>query len=196
MPFLNDKQKKKLNEFVTFVVREQLKIKECPSIAVQNGRGKIKTTASYDYTQENKIIRVNGKNRALVDIMRSIAHELVHHKQFEQGRLKVKPPDIGGEIEDEANAKAGQYIKMFAKDNPSIYDEDGDEDINEQEDPEAAQPTPGTSDSQKGDQKGYPEVTTWSDIVGSKLTRGVANKINNEPRPDLVNRDGPANQLK
>jgi hypothetical protein len=66
----------------------------------------------------------------------------------------------------------------------------------EQEDPEAAQPTAGTSDSQKGDQKGYPEVTTWSDIVGSKLTRGVANKINNEPRPDLVNRDGPANQLK
>ena len=66
----------------------------------------------------------------------------------------------------------------------------------EQEDPEAAQPTAGTSDSQKGDQKGYPEVTTWSDVVGSKITRGVANKINNEPRPDLVNRDGPANQLK
>jgi hypothetical protein len=59
----------------------------------------------------------------LVDIMRSVAHEMVHHKQFEQGRLNVKPPDIGGEIEDEANAKAGQYIKMFAKENPSLYDE-------------------------------------------------------------------------
>jgi hypothetical protein len=55
--------------------------------------------------------------------MRSVAHEMVHHKQFEQGRLNVKPPDIGGEIEDEANAKAGQYIKMFAKENPSLYDE-------------------------------------------------------------------------
>jgi hypothetical protein len=48
---------------------------------------------------------------------------MVHHKQFEQGRLNVKPPDIGGEIEDEANAKAGQYIKMFAKENLSLYDE-------------------------------------------------------------------------
>jgi hypothetical protein len=47
---------------------------------------------------------------------------MVHHKQFEQGRLEVKPPDIGGEIEDEANAKAGQYIKMFSKIDPSIYD--------------------------------------------------------------------------
>ncbi len=70
-----------------------------------------------------EIIRINAKNRALVDVMRSIAHEMVHHKQFEQGRLEVKPPDIGGEIEDEANAKAGQYIKMFSKMDKTIYDE-------------------------------------------------------------------------
>jgi hypothetical protein len=56
--------------------------------------------------------------------MRSIAHELVHHKQYEEGRLNgPKPPDIGGEIEDEANAKAGQFIKMFAKQDETIYDE-------------------------------------------------------------------------
>ena len=73
--------------------------------------------------KENKIIKINGKNRALVDIMRSLAHELVHHKQYEEGRLKVKPPDIGGEIEDEANAKAGQFIKMYALNNQNIYDE-------------------------------------------------------------------------
>ena len=50
------------------------------------------------------------------------AHEMVHHKQFEDGRLEVKPPDIGGEIEDEANAKAGQFIKMYSKEDPTIYD--------------------------------------------------------------------------
>jgi hypothetical protein len=37
--------------------------------------------------------------------------------------LAVRPPDIGGEIEDEANAKAGQYIKMFSKENPDIYED-------------------------------------------------------------------------
>jgi hypothetical protein len=122
MEFLNDDKKKKLDEFVKFVKKE-LEIKKLPSISIQNGKGKLKTTANYDYTKENKVIKVNGKNRMLVDIMRSIAHELVHHKQFEQGRLKVKPPDIGHSIEDEANAKAGQFIKMFALKNHDIYDD-------------------------------------------------------------------------
>ena len=59
----------------------------------------------------------------LVDIMRSVAHEFVQHRQFEQGRLEVKPPDIGGEIEDEANAVAGQLIKKYAQKDQTIYDE-------------------------------------------------------------------------
>jgi len=96
--------------------------KEGWAIVLQNGRGKLKTTANYDYTKENKIIKVNAHKRALVDVMRSLAHELVHHKQFEDGRLDTPPPDIGGEIEDEANAKAGQFIKMYAKNSPTIYD--------------------------------------------------------------------------
>ena len=122
MSFLDDNKKEKLNNFVKFV-KEQLELKTVPTISIQNHRNGLKTTANYDYTKENKIIKVCAKNRALVDVMRSIAHELVHHKQYEQGRLKVKPPDIGGEIEDEANAKAGQFIKMFAKEDPTIYDE-------------------------------------------------------------------------
>lgn len=122
MGFLTDDKKDKLNKFVKFV-KNELELEKMPTISVQNHRDGLKTTANYDYTKENKVIKVCSKNRALVDVMRSIAHELVHHKQFEQGRLEVKPPDIGGEIEDEANAKAGQYIKMFAKEDPSIYDE-------------------------------------------------------------------------
>ena len=122
MGFLNDKKKQTLDTFVKFV-KNELELKTVPSVSVQNNRDGLKTTANYDYTKENKIIRVTGKNRALVDVLRSIAHEMVHHKQFEQGRLEVQPPDIGGEIEDEANAKAGVFIKMFAKIDPTIYDE-------------------------------------------------------------------------
>ena len=123
MGFLNDDKKDKLNSFVKFVKKE-LGIEKVPTISIQANRDGLKTTAHYDYTKENKIVRVYGKNRALVDIMRSVAHELVHHKQFEEGRLDgPQPPDIGGEIEDEANAKAGQFIKMFAKIDQTIYDE-------------------------------------------------------------------------
>jgi hypothetical protein len=123
MSFLNDDNKEKLDSFVKFV-KEQLEIKDVPTIKIQNNRDGLKTTANYDYTKENKIIKVSSKGRALVDVMRSIAHEMVHHKQFEDGRLDgPQPPDIGGEIEDEANAKAGQYIKMYAKIDPTIYGE-------------------------------------------------------------------------
>lgn len=122
MEFLSDNQKEKISEFVKFV-KSELDLKKFPVVILQNGRGDLKTTASYNHSRETKVIRVNVKNRALVDILRSIAHEMVHHKQFEQGRLEVKPPDIGGEIEDEANAKAGQYIKMFSKMDETIYDE-------------------------------------------------------------------------
>lgn len=122
MEFLSDDKKEKLNGFVKFV-KEQLKLETVPTIVVKKDRDGLKTTANYDYTKENKVVKVYGKNRALVDIMRSIAHELVHHKQYEQGRLKVQPPDIGGEIEDEANAKAGQFIKMYAKEDKTIYDD-------------------------------------------------------------------------
>ena len=122
MSFLNDDKKEKLNSFVKFV-KEQLELKDVPTISIQNHRNGLKTTANYDYTKENKVVKVCMKNRALVDVMRSIAHEMVHHKQWEDGRLNgPKPPDIGGEIEDEANAKAGQFIKMYSKEDPTIYD--------------------------------------------------------------------------
>jgi len=123
MSFLDEKKESKLTEFVKFVKKE-LGIKNMPEILVKATRDGLKTTANYDYRQENKVVRVYGNNRALVDVMRSIAHELVHHKQYEDGRLDgPKPPDIGGEIEDEANAKAGQFIKMFSRIDETIYDE-------------------------------------------------------------------------
>ena len=122
MGFLNDDNKEKLTAFVKFV-KDQLELKTVPTISIKGNRDGLKTTANYDYTKENKIIKVYGKNRALIDIMRSVAHEMVHHKQFEDGRLEQRPPDIGGEIEDEANAKAGQYIKLYSKEDPTIYED-------------------------------------------------------------------------
>lgn len=115
-------RKEKLTKFTKFVVKE-LGIKKPPTIAILDKRDGLKTTANYDYSKENKVVKIYGGPRLTVDIMRSIAHELTHHKQWEDGKLKVRPPDIGGTIEDEANAKAGQFIKLFAKKDPTIYDD-------------------------------------------------------------------------
>ena len=44
------------------------------------------TTLAY-YMIGDGLIVVYGKDRMLGDIMRSIAHELTHHKQFQEDRL-------------------------------------------------------------------------------------------------------------
>jgi uncharacterized protein YjfI (DUF2170 family) len=73
----------------------------------------ISTTAAYA-VNENQCY-IYGKNRALVDCLRSIAHEMTHMMQDEIGLITGKVRDIGGFHEDQANARAGELIKGFAK---------------------------------------------------------------------------------
>ena len=85
-------------------------------------RDELTTLASYNVRDNG--VKVYSKNRAIADILRSVAHELVHHKQLEDGRIDLNnlPQDIGGEIEDEANAVAGQLVKEFGYKNKIIYE--------------------------------------------------------------------------
>ena len=73
----------------------------------------VKTTAYFK--NDGKMVVVYGKDRMLGDILRSIAHELVHQLQHEEDRIEYPVQDEGGEIEDEANAKAGVLVKKFIK---------------------------------------------------------------------------------
>ena len=101
-----------LQDFVVFVCKD-LQCMPCP-IDIVNGRkgAGLKTTAQYD--TQNHHVMVNAKNRHFGDVLRSIAHELVHHKQNLNGELDAPVQDVGGDIEDEANARAGAMLKSFA----------------------------------------------------------------------------------
>jgi hypothetical protein len=72
------------------------------------------------YNQTNGDVKVYCKDRGLADVLRSIAHELIHHQQNETGKLDEPTQDIGGEIEDEANSVAGQLVKKFGYQNPKL----------------------------------------------------------------------------
>jgi hypothetical protein len=66
------------------------------------------------YNRENNDVHVRVGGRALVDIIRSIAHEFGHARQKELGGLdSPNIPNIGGPVEDDANAAAGRLVKMF-----------------------------------------------------------------------------------
>tara|TARA_B100000214_G_C23870670_1_gene582453 strand:+ start:253 stop:702 length:450 start_codon:yes stop_codon:yes gene_type:complete len=111
-------------DFINFCA-DRLPIKGGFEIHIVSDReaNQIETTAAYH--RGKNLIKVYGKNRALVDILRSVAHEMTHLMQDENGELQGIIQDAGGHIEDEANAKAGEVIKLFAKSLPrrrAIYE--------------------------------------------------------------------------
>jgi len=64
-------------------------------------------------------IKVLCENRMTRDIFRTLAHEWVHEHQHSVENREIGP-DIGGKNEDEANAYAGQLIKIFEKKYPEF----------------------------------------------------------------------------
>jgi hypothetical protein len=81
----------------------------------------LRTTAYYNNTDRR--IKVYVKDRAKIDIKRSIVHELVHHKQNIEGRLTDAEKDgaDGSPIENEANSLAGIIIRKWGRIHPEDY---------------------------------------------------------------------------
>ena len=66
-------------------------------------------------------IWVYAKNRNLVDILRTIFHELVHVRQEEIGMVKPGSSYPGSPIEAMADMLAGKYIKIYGEKNHHIF---------------------------------------------------------------------------
>ncbi len=73
------------------------------------------------HTPHDGKIWVYAKNRNLVDILRTVAHELRHLSQGEKGLIKPNSSYPGSPIEVDADAWAGMIIKVFGKDNREIF---------------------------------------------------------------------------
>lgn len=74
------------------------------------------------HTPDDGIIRVVATNRNLADVLRTLAHELVHRKQGIEGRLYANAGEDGSDIENEANAEAAVIMRRFGKANPIIFE--------------------------------------------------------------------------
>lgn len=115
-----DTDVRQISDFVNFA-KKHLAIDDGIRVALAYERTPdLKTTAYYDL---NGLVKIYVKNRAIIDVCRSIAHELVHHKQNLEGRLNdiAKDGDDGSPIENEANAIAGVIIRKYGKLHPELY---------------------------------------------------------------------------
>lgn len=64
---------------------------------------------------------VYAKNRNLVDILRTVFHELVHVRQGELNMIKPGASYPGSPIEAMADMLAGKYIKIYGEANHHIF---------------------------------------------------------------------------
>ena len=99
-----------LYKFVKFI-KGELGITSKFTLKLGSKREDFNTYAYYNDVE--KLVAIYVKDRALADVLRSIAHEFVHMKQHEDGKIKGKIKYVGGPEENEANAKGGALIKQF-----------------------------------------------------------------------------------
>lgn len=109
-----------LKEFILFCCKEG-EINEPTTVYLRGTRdGKLKTTASYN--PNNHEINIYCKGRHIVDVMRSLAHELMHMKQMIENRLYENSGDDGSSEENEAHSFSGLMIRKYGKLKPKIYE--------------------------------------------------------------------------
>ena len=106
--------------FLDFVKKE-LDLEELPIIELVDDKLKAKETKSFG-TYDGATIVINIADRHPDDIFRTLAHELVHHKQNGQGRIKHDSGETGSDIENEANAVAGIVLRKFNHTYPAVFE--------------------------------------------------------------------------
>ena len=97
--------------------KDKLELPNIPTITLVDRIGG-KTFGQYDTVKKD--IAVQLADRHIVDVLRTLAHELVHHKQ------RTITPDLdgsdGSEHENQANALAGKLMRQFGKRYPKLYE--------------------------------------------------------------------------
>jgi hypothetical protein len=114
-----------INHFVEFASK-RLNLKETPKVNLMSGdefKNELAALGGYDPSSKEIFVATDG--RLTADILRTIAHEMVHRKQEEKGFLKNidKDGSAGSKIENQANAIAGILMREYGKINKQIYNE-------------------------------------------------------------------------
>lgn len=119
---LTESQTATLGEFIKYAIKN-LQIQKPPSgLTLSYDTNKARKQSTFGtFNPDNDKIWLYVGNRNMADILRTLAHELVHRKQAEDGRLDVTSGETGSDIENEANAQAGVLLRNFGKLNKQIY---------------------------------------------------------------------------
>jgi len=111
-----------LVDFVDFCC-QALQISQKPIVFVtENNEWTYARHSFGEYNASIPSIKVYVKNRHIADVLRTLAHELVHHRQSELGMIKTGSGETGSDIENRANSIAGVLMREYGAMYKMIYE--------------------------------------------------------------------------
>ena len=116
---VSERQMMRMVKRFMHLAAKELKLSKVPHIVIQPHIESHDGQATFGrFVNEEEKIYLGVADRHPVDILRTLAHELVHFKQYEQGRIKPDSGETGSAIENEAHAVAGVLMRHFNKKYP------------------------------------------------------------------------------
>jgi hypothetical protein len=112
-------QEQQINKFIEWT-KEVLHIKGNPKFTFSADTEKAQK-GHHTGVHSGDQIWVYIGNRNLIDIFRTVFHELVHQRQDELGMIEAGDSYPGSPIEAMADMLAGKYIKIYGKEHPEIF---------------------------------------------------------------------------
>ena len=106
---------KMLKDFYVYAA-QKLNIKNKPKILLLNDTKNAEDPYGYtgNYDPKTKTIRIYTTNRNKNDIVRSFSHELIHHYQYETGKLTDKEQKINGYAQNDPILRKAE-VEAYAR---------------------------------------------------------------------------------
>jgi hypothetical protein len=107
-----------LKRFIIFLKRELRFTQDIPLVLIDDAEFS-KKNMTFGMMNENTLY-ISIINRHPMDILRTVAHEFIHHKQVMDGKKITSHP--GSLAENQANAKAGEIMRKYGRLHPELFD--------------------------------------------------------------------------
>jgi|694.fasta_scaffold01844_25 hypothetical protein len=119
---LSESQDRNIENFADKIIK-MLGITHRPKLILHNDPDWTVSTGSFgQYDPDKNHLHLATNDRHILDIIRTLAHELVHCQQRHRGRFPDDAGRTGSPYEDEANAMAGRIMRHLADQHPGLFD--------------------------------------------------------------------------
>jgi hypothetical protein len=111
-----------LRDFVNYCA-EQLGLKRMPTVKLRRDpQWSVVNRTFGRYQDDANTLEVAFGQRHIMDVLRTVAHELTHKRQHERNTVPDDAGETGSPYENEANARAGILMRDYGQQHPELFD--------------------------------------------------------------------------